>query len=97
MVKLKKQVYEIDDNGYIKEIYVVKFNEEGNPIEELAENIITVNPPNGFYRAKWIGREWIEDMTQEEIAALNNKAIEPTTDDFLLDFEFRLSMIELGL
>lgn len=75
---MKKQVYELDANGYIKERYVAEFDEEGNCIEELARNIITIDPPNGLYRAKWTGTEWIEDMTQEEIDELNNQPRELT-------------------
>lgn len=94
---MDKEVFEIDENGYIKEIYVVEFNEEGSPIEELASNIVATQPPQGLYRARWAGTEWVGDMVQEEIDALNNQSKEPTTDDFLLDFEFRVSMLELGL
>ena len=75
---MKKQVYEIDEKGYISERYAVEFDEEGNPFENLAENIITVIPPEGLHRPKWTGTEWIEDMTQEEIEALNNQPRELT-------------------
>lgn len=68
-----KQVYEINELGYLKEIYVKEFDEQGNCTEELAKNIIAIAPPQGLYSAKWIGTEWIEDMTQEEIDALNNQ------------------------
>jgi len=75
---MKKQVYRIDKNGYLKEIYVVEFDEEGNCLKELAENIITTDIPQGLYRAKWAGIQWVEDMAQEEIDALNNQPKEPT-------------------
>lgn len=78
-----KQVYEIDTNGFIKEIYVVEFDEENNCLEELAENIITLSPPDGLYRAKWTGTEWVEDMLQEEIDALNNVPQQPTNEERL--------------
>ena len=38
-----------------------------------SSNIITIRPPDGLYRAKWTGLEWVEDMTQEEINELNNR------------------------
>lgn len=84
---MKKEVFEIDENGYIVEKYAIEFDEEGNPLEELAENIITVSPPNGLYRAKWNGTEWIEDMTQEEIDELNNQPSLPTQEE-------RIDMLE---
>lgn len=71
-----REVFEIDQNGYITEKYVVEFDEEGNCLEELAENIVVTSPPDGLYRAKWTGNEWIEDMTQEEINALNQLTAE---------------------
>ncbi|SMB95303.1 hypothetical protein SAMN00017405_0373 [Desulfonispora thiosulfatigenes DSM 11270] len=75
---MKKQVYEIDENGYIKSINVTEFDEEDNPTEGLTKNIITIDPPNGLYRAKWTGTGWIEDMSQEDIDALNNQPRELT-------------------
>lgn len=73
-----KQVYEIDEFGHRKSILVKEFDEHGNCTEELAENIITVDIPQGLYRAKWAGTEWVEDMSQAEIDALNNQLQEPT-------------------
>ncbi len=64
-----KQVYKIDSNGLIEEILVKDFDEQGNCVEELTEDIITVDPPQGLYRAKWTGSEWIETMTEEEYIA----------------------------
>lgn len=64
---MKKQVYEIDVNGYLKEIHLAEFDGNGNLLEELAANIITIDPPQGLYRARWAGTEWVEDMPQAEI------------------------------
>ena len=61
---MKKQAYEIDENGYIKEIYIIQEGEE--------TELITNQPPQGLYRAKWTGQEWVEDMSQEEIDELDN-------------------------
>lgn len=99
---MKKQTYEINENGHINEIYVVEFDEEGNPLEELAENIVAINPPNGLYRAKWTGTEWIEDMTQKEIDELNRRptkepSFEETQIEYNVDLDYRVSLIEMGL
>lgn len=61
-----KQVYEIDENGYLKDILVKEFDKQGNCTEELPPDIITVDPPQGLYRPKWAGSEWIETMTETE-------------------------------
>lgn len=67
-----KQVYEIDEFSLLKSILVIEFDEQGNCTEELAENIITEDIPQGLYRAKWTGTEWVEDMPQAEIDAMSN-------------------------
>lgn len=92
-----KQVYKVDANGYLQEVFAKEFNEQGNCLEELAGNTIIVDPPQGLYRAKWTGVEWVEDMSQEEMDELNNQHQEPTEIDYLIDLDFRISMIELGL
>lgn len=68
-----KQIYEIDEFGYLKQIKVAEFDNQGNCLEELADNIVTTEIPQGLYRAKWTGIEWIEDMSQTEIDELNNQ------------------------
>lgn len=65
-MNMKKQVYNIAENGYLQEILVKEFDEEGNCIEELTDNIIITNPPQGLYQAKWTGTEWVEGRTTEE-------------------------------
>lgn len=92
-----KQVYEINENGYLQEIQVAEFDEQGNCTEELAENIVTTDIPQGLYRAKWTGTEWIEDMPQAEIDALNNQPKEITEFDYLIDLDYRISLLELGI
>lgn len=64
-----KQVYRINENGFLTEIYVKEFDENGNCIEELGKDIVTVDPPNGLYRAKWTGTEWVSTTTEEEYIA----------------------------
>ena len=93
---MKKQVYKINEEGHIKEICVVEFDEEGNTLEELAGNIITAQPPNGLYRARWNGMEWLEDMTQEEIDDLNNQSQIPTQEERINMLENMILMIMEG-
>lgn len=88
---MKKEVFKIDQNGYIMERYVAEFDNEDNLVVELEENIITIPPPS-FYKPKWNGTEWIEEGTQPV-----QQPKKPTEIDYLLDLDFRLSMLELGL
>lgn len=95
---MKKQVYEIDENGYVVEIYLANVDEHGSIIEENMRECISVSQPNGLYRPKWNGIEWIEGATQAEIDEINKpKPMKPSTEDFLLDLDYRLSTIEIGL
>ncbi len=65
----KRQVYKIDSDGYLIESSVKNFDEDGNCLEELTADIIVVDPPNGLYRPKWTGTEWISTMTEAEYIA----------------------------
>nr|WP_312578213.1 hypothetical protein [Sedimentibacter sp.] len=97
---MKREVFEIDELGYITNKFLAKFDSEGNLLEELAENIITVQPQS-FYKPQWTGMEWVESLTQEEIDAINNVPQLPTEielmRDYVLDVDYRLVMMELGL
>ena len=64
------KVYKIDENNCYVEAVIVD--------EEIPVNCVEMQPPNGLYRAKWTGVEWIEDMSQAEIDELNNQPQEPT-------------------
>lgn len=98
---MKDQVYQVDENGFLVEIYVVDFNEDGTPVEELAEDIVTVRPPDGLYRAKWTGTEWVEDKTQEEFDYEESiNALNPTQQEIdNAEFEIRVINIlaEVGI
>ena len=73
-----KQVYEVDGNGYIKEIHIE---------DPEQTKFIKTDPPHGLYRAKWTGAKWVEDMAQEEIDELNNQPRLPTQEE-------RIDMLE---
>lgn len=67
---MKFLVYRIDENGY----YVEPM--EATDETTLTDDLVTIAPPNGLYRAKWTGTEWVEDMTQKEIDELNKPTAE---------------------
>ena len=73
-----KQVYDVDSNGYIKDIYI-----------EDSDNTkyIKIDPPNGLYRPKWNGIEWVEDMAQTDIDELNNQPKQPTAEERITELE----------
>lgn len=65
---MKKHVYEIDDKGFLKEIYLANVDSEGNILDEDKQGFITVDYPSGLWKRKWNGTEWIEGETEEEKA-----------------------------
>ena len=91
---MKRQIYKIDKNGYAVETLVAEFDENGNCIEELTGNIITIDPPNGLYRAKWTGIEWVEDMSKVDIDALNNIPAPPTIENRVTNTEIDVVTLE---
>lgn len=80
-----KEVFKIDENGFIVYKMLVEFDEQGNCLEELASNIITVAPPS-FYKSRWDGTKWVETMTEVEYIATLPKPPqqEPTTAEQLM-------------
>lgn len=80
---MRKDIVEIDENGiWVKDVslYPVSFNCD-IPVYSYPRFFTEIKPPTDnqpFYRAMWTGTEWIEDMTQEEIDALNSHPRELT-------------------
>ena len=83
-----KQAYEINNNGFIKEIYVVNVDENGRIINDDKMHLIAIDPPHGLFKPKWAGAEWIEGATQEEIEELTRVEPSPPTA------EERITMLE---
>ena len=59
------QVHRIDENGFYLEPVLI---EQGDVVND--ENIITVDPPQGLYKPRWVEGEWTEGLTQDEIDKL---------------------------
>lgn len=90
-----KQVFKIDEDGYYVEPVIIL---EG---EELPSDCIEERPPDGLYKAQWTGEEWIEAMSDEEIADIQNQPVEPTKEEKLKEeleiTRMRLDMTEATL
>lgn len=85
---VKKQYYKINRDGYLIEIIAAEVNPGG---------LIAVDPPNGLYKPQWVGDKWVNGLTQQEIDELNKPIVpEASTENYLIDLDFRISMIELG-
>lgn len=82
---MKKQVYKVNYNGYLVEIYVSEVDENGNILDEEFNTLISVDPPHGLLKARWNGSEWIEGATQEEIDELTKVEPSPPTAEERID------------
>lgn len=76
------KAYKIDNDGFYTEDYI--YEEE----QELGNNIVTKEMPEGLIKSKWNGREWIEGATQEYKDGIKS-ALTST-----LTLEERISMLE---
>lgn len=54
------QFYKIDGDGfYVETVHIPEPT-------DLANDFITVRPPQGLYKPKWTGSEWVEGKTEAE-------------------------------
>ncbi|WP_286909327.1 hypothetical protein [Clostridium sp. UBA1652] len=73
-----KKVLKIDESGFFVEDVILKDN------EIVPSDCIQIQCPNGFYKPKWTGIEWIEGATQEQIDAIKNIIKEPSQSDIVM-------------
>lgn len=79
-----EQLYKIDKHGFPTECIIAYFDEGDNLLTEVDDDVVREIIPQGFYRPRWDGSAWIEDMTQDEIdEAYRQQPKEPTELDFL--------------
>lgn len=65
---MKKQVYEIDEQGFLLEIHTADVDVNGNILDEDKQGFIVIDIPVGLWKKKWTGSEWIEGETEDERA-----------------------------
>ncbi|MGA3598573.1 hypothetical protein [Lysinibacillus agricola] len=82
---VRKEVYEVDKDGFIIDNYLANFDERENIVSYINANgedvevdkvFITVGIPGNLYKAKWTGLEWVEGATQEDIDKITK--VEPS-------------------
>ncbi|MFE1631036.1 hypothetical protein ACFLFF_30340 [Brevibacillus reuszeri] len=64
------QVYRIDQDGFFVEAVLVTVEDirnHENGILPFENDIVLEPPPQGIYKLKWSGVQWIEDRPEEEI------------------------------
>lgn len=65
-----KQIIKVDSDGVYIEPVIIEDE------DETPSDCIETPCPDGFYKPKWSGSEWVEGLTQSEIDVI--KASEPT-------------------
>ncbi|POZ56258.1 hypothetical protein LYSIN_01041 [Lysinibacillus sphaericus] len=66
---MRKQVYQVDSDGFIVEVFLGEFDDQGQLIDPIGEYITTDLPqPLLFYRPKWDGTQWLEGATEDVLA-----------------------------
>lgn len=75
-------VYIIDEDGYYIEDMIIDDN------DLLPSNCVLLQAPQGFYKPKWTGSEWVEGAAQHEIdEIINPKQTIPTVEDRIIELE----------
>lgn len=72
-----KQCRRIDADGLFIEDVLLQDD------EELTDDLIEAPCPEGFYKPRWDGAQYIEGATQEYIDSLTGVITQPTTDEKL--------------
>jgi hypothetical protein len=72
-----RKVLRIDSNGFYIEDVILQ---DG---KVTPTDCIEIICPDGFYKPKWNGTEWIEGLTQAEIDAIKNVVMPPTLEEQL--------------
>lgn len=89
-----KKVIKIDNSGLFIEDVLLYDN------DFIPDNCIITPCPDGFYRPKWDGKQWIEDLTQDEIDEIKSSIPipPPTLEDLASGLtEAMRAIMELSL
>lgn len=106
-----KQVYEVTEQGLIREIYVAKLDEQGNilyldsfDVNDVVGTLVIVDLHSGLYKPKWNGTGWEEGETAEEKAIresqdkLNNLNPSPeAVKDAEIEVKVLTLLLEMGV
>lgn len=100
---MKNTIIEIDKEGYYVRDVIVDAKNPSYP-----EFYTTTRLPTDdhgaqlpFYKPRFNGEEWVEDLSQEEIEKLKNRPKKPSESevlrDYILNLDYRLIVTESQL
>ncbi|AVK96737.1 hypothetical protein FCT18_20870 [Lysinibacillus sphaericus] len=98
---MRKQVYQVDSDGFIEEVFLGELDEEGNLIDPVGDYVTTNLPqPLPFYRPKWNGVQWVEGGTEEELAKHKEqqllKNLKPSVEE-IMDADLEVKILTMLL
>lgn len=88
-----KKVLRIDKQGFYIEDVIL------HDTELIQDDCVETHCPEGFYKPKWNGKEWVEGLTPEEIEEIQNKAEKnPSQYELLLkeNLNLKLALAEMA-
>jgi hypothetical protein len=83
-----KQVSRIDGEGFFVEPVII---DEKDPV---SPDLIEIPVPEGFYKPRWDGTQWVEGLTPEEIEELKRLHQPQPSEEVLKQ---RLEVAELAI
>ena len=94
-----REVYKVDDNGYIIDNYVGEFDEEGNLVSPEGDFVTESLPqPLHFFQPRWNGEEWEEGETEDMRAVREMHALEMSLEpdpDVVRDAMLEIKILNL--
>lgn len=84
-----KQVFRIDHNGFYVEDVLL---EDG---QETPQDCREDRPPQGLYKPKYNGTDWVEGLSQTEIDAINNQPRLPTVEEQLAEAKAENALLKI--
>jgi hypothetical protein len=91
-----KQIYKVNNGGFIEEVFLGEFDDDGQLIDPIGDYVTTDLPqPLPFYRSKWDGTQWVEGATKEELEKHKEQRllenIKPSVEEILdADLEIKI-------
>lgn len=98
---MQKHIYQLNSDGFIEEVFLGEFDDEGQLIDPVGEYVTTDLPqPLPFYRPKWNGSKWIEGATKEELEKHKEQQLlenlQPSVEE-ILDADLEIKILTMLL
>lgn len=99
---MNREIYQLDENGFISEIHLGSFDEDGKLIDPIFNDevilcLTTLPQPLLYHKPKWDGEKWTEGATQEEIDEITKvDPLPPTHEERIKELETIVNLLLMG-